>query len=90
MLECEECGMWRLIYELTKAQSDNLQAALEGMSFSCGAPLQELELPSDLIDTVFVRSLNCNEPIEALYYSAKYQPICVYCAKPQDLINDHQ
>ena len=31
MLECEECGMWRLIYaktKLTKAQSDNLQAAL--------------------------------------------------------------
>jgi len=39
MLECEECGMWQLIYtktKLTKAQSANLQAALEGMSFSCG------------------------------------------------------
>ncbi|XP_065883057.1 uncharacterized protein [Dysidea avara] len=93
MLECEECGMWRLIYaktKLTKAQSDNLQAALEGMSFSCGAPLQELELPSDLIDTVFVRNLNCHEPIEALYYSAKYEPICVYCAKPQGFTDDKQ
>ena len=37
MLECEECGMWQLIYaktKLTNAQSANLQAALEAMSFS--------------------------------------------------------
>ena len=27
--------------------------------------------------------MNCHEPIEALYYSAKYEAICVYCAKPQ-------
>jgi len=48
--------MWHLIYaktKLTKAQTNNLQTDLEGMSFSCGAPLQELDLPSDLIDTVF-------------------------------------
>jgi len=57
ILECEECGIWHLIYaktKLTKARTNNLQAALEGISFSCGAPLQELDLPSDLIDTVFV------------------------------------
>ena len=61
MLECEECGMWQLIYaktKLTKTQSANLQAALKGTSFSCEAPLQELELPANLIDTVFVRSIN--------------------------------
>ena len=86
MLECEECGMWRLIYaktKLTKAQRKILQTTLDGMSFSCGAPLQELDLPSDLINNVFVRNMNCHEPIEALYYSAKYEAICVYCAKPQ-------
>ena len=55
--------------QLTKAQTKNLQAALEGMSFSCGAPLQELDLSSDLVDNVFIHSLNCHEPIEALYYS---------------------
>jgi len=75
MFECEECGVWKLIYpktKLTKVQSDYL---LEGMSFSCGAPIQELDLPSDLTDTVFVHDLNRHEPIEALYYSAKYEPI---------------
>ena len=51
ILECEECGIWRLIYaktKLTKARSANLQAALEGMSFSCGAPLQELRVTSSI------------------------------------------
>ena len=24
---------------------------------------------------------NCQDPIEKLYYSAKYEPICVYCAR---------
>ena len=86
MLECEECGMWRLIYakhKLSPRQRKTLQDLLEGMSFSCGSPLQELDLPSDLVDEVFVRDLNCSEPIELLYYSAKYDPICVYCAKEE-------
>ena len=50
---------------------------------SCGAPFQELEVPAGLIDVVFVQSLNCFQPIEALYYSAEYEAIlCIYCAKP--------
>ena len=78
--------MWRLIYakhKLSPRQRKTLQDLLEGMSFSCGSPLQELDLPSDLVDEVFVRDLNCSEPIELLYYSAKYDPICVYCAKEE-------
>jgi len=35
-------------------------------------------------------NLNCHEPIEALYYSAKYEPICVYCAKPQAFTDEKQ
>ena len=82
MLECEECGMWRLIYtqkKLSNSQRNALQEILDGMSFSCGSPLQDLDLPSDLINTVFVRQLNCYEPIEPLYYSAKYEPMCILC-----------
>jgi hypothetical protein len=86
MLECEECGMWRLIYakhKLSSNQRKALQDLLEGMSFSCGSPLQDLDLPSDLVDEVFIRDLNCSDPIELLYYSAKYDPICIYCAKDE-------
>ena len=43
-----------------------------------------------LIITVFVHQLNCHEPIEPLYYSAKYEPICIYCAKPQPFTDEKQ
>ena len=40
--------------------------------------------------SVFVRQLNCHEPIEPLYYSTKYEPICVYCANPQPFTDEKQ
>ena len=61
MLECEECGMWRLLYAPHKLQSHvrfTVEDALNGMSFSCGSPLQELDLP-ELNDKVYVHDLNC-------------------------------
>ncbi len=64
-----------------KAQEKQLlQDVLDGLSYSCGSPLQDAELPECLQDEVFVRSMQCEEPIEALYYSANYADICVNCA----------
>ena len=59
-----------------------LESALDGLSFSCGSPLQEadLELPEQLLSVVFVRDLQCNDPVEALYYSADYTDVCVHCS----------
>ena len=88
MLECEECGMIYAKRKLSPTQCKSLQDLLEGMSFSCGSPLQELSLPSNLVDEVSVHDLNCSKPIELLYYSAKYDPICVYCAKEEHFSND--
>ena len=91
MLECEECGLWRLIYaehKLSSNQRKVVQDLLEGMSFSCGSPLQDLDLPSDLVDEVFIRDLNRSDPIELLYYSAKYDPICIYYAKDEPYSSD--
>ena len=82
MLQCDECGLWRLLYskyKLTKKERSDLQAAIEEISYTCGAQLQELELPGRLKD-VYVRDISCEDSIEKLYYSAKYDPICVYCA----------
>ena len=84
MIECDECGMWQLVYsthKLIATQRKSLEKALDGLSFSCGAPLQELELSAEL-KMVFVRDLQCHNPIEFLYYSAKYEPICFYCSQP--------
>lgn len=50
MLECEHCGSWRHLYceqKLTK-EGENLEQALMDVSFTCGAPLQDLELPGRL------------------------------------------
>ena len=77
--------MWRLLYcrfKLSKEQAD-LEAALEDISLTCGAQLQNLELPGSL-NEVYTRTMSCKEPIEELYYSAKYGPICVYCAADVD------
>ena len=85
MLECES-GSWRLLYceqKLTKKERENLEEALVDVSFTCGAPLQDLELPGKLAN-VYVQHISCEEPIERLYYTAKYPPICVYCAHSLD------
>ena len=81
MLLCEECEMWRLLYSKKKLKAEDrcLSTKLDDPTFSCGASIQDLHLPPPL-DEVFVRSVNCHEPIEKLYYSAGYEPICFYCA----------
>ena len=75
--------MWRLIYskrKLKKNEREDLQGALDGMSFSCGAQLQDADIPMYLKDVVYVRQMSCEDPIEKSYYSAKFEDICVYCA----------
>ena len=39
----------------------------------------DMELTGKL-NKVYVRDVSCADPIEKLYYTAKYSPICVYCA----------
>ena len=45
--------------------------------------LQDLNLPDQFSDVVFVRQLHCHDPIENLYYTAKYEQICIYCGQLQ-------
>ena len=80
--------MWRLLYakfKLTKQEQANLQLWLNDVSFTCGAQLQNLDLPGRL-NEVYTRELSCQEPIEKLYYSAKYTPICIYCAEEVECV----
>ena len=44
------------------------------MSFSCGAPLEDLDLP-DGLPVVFVKRLSCSDPTEKLYYSVGHEAI---------------
>ena len=49
ILQCDECSMWRLLYsrfKLTRKARADLQVAIDDISFTCGAPLQDLQLPA--------------------------------------------
>ena len=54
---------------VSKKEQANLQTALHDVSFTCGAQLQDLELPGRL-NKVYTRKISCEQPIEKLYYSA--------------------
>ena len=62
-----------------RKEREELEEALADFTFTCGAPLQELHLAGKLAE-VYVKDISCEDPIERLYYTAKYPPICVYCA----------
>ena len=75
--------MWRLLYcktKLKKTQRTSLESLLDNYSYTCGSSLQDMELPEPFSE-VYVRNINCYDPIEKLYYSAGYTPICIYCAE---------
>ena len=84
MLMCDECCLWRLLYacvKLTNEERQKVQETLNTVSFTCGAPIADLD--SDL--QVYTRALHCFKPIEKQYYSAGYETICVYCASSENL-----
>ena len=86
MLQCgEECSMWRLIYgkrKLKPPENLQLEQSLNDMSFSCGAQLQDADIPTHLLNVVFTRQLTCGDPVEKLYYAAKFADICIHCSSP--------
>ena len=93
MLQCEECDLWRLLFskrKLSVKDRAELQAILDDIAYSCGATLEELDLP-EKFSCVYVREHGCFEPIEKLYYSAGFEPVCIYCAEEgvEDGSNDY-
>lgn len=71
--------------KLTLPEKHQLQSLFEDVSYSCGAMLEELNLP-DSLSSVRTLDHNCDDPIEPLYYSADFSPIYVYRAS-EDLSN---
>lgn len=55
MLQCEECDVRKLLYsqkKLTYRERTQLEEALSDFTFTCGAPLQDLDLPGRLATNV--------------------------------------
>lgn len=83
VIQCEECFMWRVVYSkyhLNKTQQRELQSILDEQSYPCGAKLKDLGLPESL-ENVEIKYHDCHDMIERLYYSAKYEPICIHCGQ---------
>ena len=75
--------MWRIVYSKKKLnpQSLNLlEKILDDIVYTCGTTFDELDLPPTL-KSVCVRTLHCNDPMEKLYYSCSFSPVCYYCGK---------
>ena len=76
--------MWRLVYarcKLTSSEKQAMERVLDGLSFSCGSELRDADIPPDLKDVVYVKKLQCTEPVEKLYYSANLQDIYIHCSE---------
>ena len=81
MLLCVFSNIGSLKPKKNKPEHRRLLSLKLELSFTCGASLQDIDLPPLLNDVhVYVRSLNCFDLIEKLYFSAGYEPICFYCA----------
>ena len=55
---------------------------LDDYTYTCGSTLAELDLGEDFED-VEIKDHACGDVIEKLYYSAGFEPICVYCGVDQ-------
>lgn len=67
-----QCDSWWLLYfqnRLSCPEWKDLDEALAEYSFTCDAPLQDLNLPRKLAH-VYVRDLFYGDLIEKLYYTA--------------------
>ena len=42
---------------------------------------------SDSLSEVCVRDLQCYDPLEKLYYSMNYEPICIHCCSEDNLVS---
>ena len=62
--------------KLSSVARQELESLLDDYTFSCGAALSDLELPS-VLSEVCARDLQCYDPVEKLYYSVHYDPIIV-------------
>ena len=72
-------------YRLTISEEQALHHAMDGIWFTCGSSLREVEVDEQLkplFDRVFVRqNLSCDDPVETPYYSSeRFQIVCTYCA----------
>ena len=91
VIQCEECSKWRLMFskrKLSLHQQQELRSRVSDLSYSCGATMEDVDLPDDL-QCVEIRSHCCSDLIERLYYSAYPEDVlCIHCGETQSVASD--
>ena len=59
---------------------------LDDYTYTCGATLSDLELSGSWSE-VCVHDLKCYDPLDKLYYSMKYNPICIQCYAENNIVS---
>ena len=80
------CCAFCILRESCLNARQNLVTILDEYTFTCGATLSDLEL-SDSLSDVCVRDLQCYDPLEKLYFSMNYNPICIHCCSEDNLVS---
>ena len=70
--------------KLSKDLVLQLETILESLSYTCGSTFNDINFPEGM-DSVCVRVHSCLDPIEKLYYSCGFDPICIYCGQSVEL-----
>ncbi len=63
VVQCEECGMWRIIYskyKLTETELEIIKSILDNYSYTCGSSMADLNLCGKL-STVCIRIVRCHD-----------------------------
>ena len=88
VIQRDECDKWRLLFlkcKLSVKQRKQLVEIIADISYSCGATTEDLVLPETLT-SVYVRTHDCSDHIEKIYYSAyKDDPLSVPCGSTTNL-----
>ena len=72
---------------ITKASLKGLPLLTKFVSLHCterkySFHLRNVEMQHAIYASLLIYQGTCREPVEKLYYVAKYPAICVYCAEP--------
>ena len=92
MVQCKECGMWRLLYSPRKLSSiarQELVTILDDYTFTCSATLSDLELSGSIhvhVGEVCICDLQCYDPSEKLSYSMNYNLNCIHCCSEDNIV----
>ena len=93
LIQCDECNKWRLLFSKQKLaiqERIELEQLLTDISYTCGAKMEDIQLPLGL-NCVEIRTHDCNDRIEKLYYTAYPRDVlCIHCGSTNSIVDSKE